>query len=351
MKVSPIIGMALCAGVSGLLVAASNATAPSASAVLNNPSGATVSFRGTPQSVAPLPSDAITLQPGASVPTNAPVGQPFVVPAVLPSGWQDMLVLRVNPGQTVQVNGYNGPMVLESTDPTIETIEPNSSYAGTSSATAISDSAQGSSVTWAVAVTYENLNTKTGGTIDFDGHWVLDNHVLFDYSGTYENETISIPTQVIVTRSVSQYELKTENPTTEPEGNTGLASFLGTAPTGSEYNIDVVRSPAAAQQDTAYSYNNQYFQPDSVDLQLLATGTQPSGYSYFPDPVANIYDRFQGYLEPGWSGSGMFDSENHLIAIDSNGSSSQNREYGFDGADIISFLSTYGIPYSTSSGY
>jgi len=84
---------------------------------------------------------------------------------------------------------------------------------------------------------------------------------------------------------------------------------------------------------------------------LLNTGTQPSGYSCFPDPVADIYDQFQGYLGPGWSGAGMWDSEDHLIAIDSNGSQGQNYEYGFDGRDIVSFLETYSIPYSTSTGY
>jgi len=110
-----------------------------ASAVLNNPMQAQVTFVGTPVAPQLPPSNAITLAPGQSVPPNAPMGQPYVLPPVLPSGWQQMLVLRVNPGQGVVIHGYSGPVVAEQTDPSVITLEPNPYYVP--STAAVSDPA------------------------------------------------------------------------------------------------------------------------------------------------------------------------------------------------------------------
>lgn len=48
-----------------------------------------------------------------------------MLPPVLPTGWQQTLVLRENPGQRVVINGYRGPVIAEPTDPSVITLEPN----------------------------------------------------------------------------------------------------------------------------------------------------------------------------------------------------------------------------------
>jgi len=120
------------------------------------------------------------------------------------------------------------------------------------------DSASGSSVTWAILAQYpeaDYFDPGVGETIDFDGNWVTDNHVLLHITGTYESETITLPTVVTVARNSEVDETVTDNPLILNEGNTGLATYeADDVPTGEEYDITVVLNPALAQQDTAYMY-------------------------------------------------------------------------------------------------
>lgn len=346
------VGLSLCLG--GLAFAANDGAATETiapqylSSVVNNPTGATVTFVGTPVFPPATPANGIVLQPGQPIPSNAPLGQPYILPTVLPKGWQNKLVVKVNPGQGVKIQGYSGTVIAESTVPSVVTLKPNPDYTASSTASTTA-AAQGSSVTWVVNSLRTDGSDASGGTIDFNGTFVMDNHVLnhiVDDNGT----VVLYPSQrVIITRSSSTYEVDQTDPYDEYNMSQGLASIGNPAPTGPGYQIDIVLYPTVPQQDTAYSYNNSSFALQSKDLTLQGTQATPP-YNPFPDPWSNIYNQFTPALTAGWSGAGIWDSKTHLVAMVANGSSSLNSEYGFNGGDIEAYCSQNGIPFSTSTG-
>jgi len=318
-----------------------------ASVVLNNPINAQVTFVGTPVASQVPPIDAITLNPGESIPTNAPIGQPYLVSPTLPSNLKNELVIRLNPGQGYNVTGYSGPIVVESTAPDVVSLEPNPNYSSNASAAAVGDPALSS--TWVVICTYSVKSPSSGGVIDFNGTWIADNHVVqyLPVGGGVYN-----PTATYITRSSAQYEVYDQNPTWVNDPSTGLAYLAGeAAPTGSAYTIDVVLNPTVGQPDTAVTYYNPINEGWQLTTQsevLVATQVTPPDDPY-PDPYSNIYHEFTPILAKGWSGNGTWDSENHLVAINTYGY--DNSEYGFNGGDITAFCEEFGIPFTTSSGH
>jgi len=312
-----------------------------ASAVLNNPMHAQVTFVGTPVAPQLPPSNAITLAPGQSVPPNAPIGQPYVLPTVLPTGWQQMLVLRVNPGQGVVIHGYSGPVIAEQTDPSVITLEPNPNYVP--STAAVSDPA--TSATFVVESLRTNGTLVSGGALDFNGTFVMDNHVLNSYplgGGFYLSK------QVKIVHHSSALVVDQTNPSEDWDANYGLASLpQNPAPTGSPYQIDLVTFPTLGQQDTAVSYNNNSISLTTVPSTLEANRVKPPEDPY-PDPWTDVYNQYSPKLSGGWSGNGYWDAQNHLVAIATYGYDSS--EYGYDAGDIENYCNQLGIPYTTSTG-
>ncbi len=351
--ISAIGILALAISTVGMISAAAPSTSSiPASQILNNPTNASVSFIGTPVPSSPVPVNAISLSPGQQIPQNAALGQAYVVPDILPPNWKDVLVLRLNPGQEFQVSGYTGPVVIESTAPSIVTREPNPNYSSTAAAAAAVGN-PALSATWVVINRYTVVGhaTSSGGVINFDGTWVADNHVV-----SYQEkpgDPIAAPYDSTITRSASQYLVNEQDPEWLTDSSTGLAYLVyPTAPTGSEYQIDVVQQPALSQQDTAVNYWNpaaDEFELTEQSMVLQATQVVPPT-NPFPDPNSNIYDQFTPELERGWSGTGIWDSESHLVGIDTYGDGN-GYEYAFNGGDIKAFCEEFDIPFTTSTGY
>lgn len=113
---------------------------------------------------------------------------------------------------------------------------------------------------------------------------------------------------------------------------------------------DNIRHFQSATVLGAWDPADAQFGDTTHNVTLNAIGAVPP-YNPYPDPSTNIYNGFSpiGIVGPWWSGAGIWNSKNHLLAMVEGGDSATNELYGFNGQDIINFCSEYGINYSESS--
>jgi len=203
-----------------------------------------------------------------------------------------------------------------------------------------------------ITVDYTNGAEGAGGVLDFNDTWVTDNHV-FNYYTSSGN--MYPPASITITYSDGYNAVQTSNVEDVYNQSLGLASpYNVLAPYGSSYDITVVHNQTNGQSATvlsAWDPADAQFGDTTQNVTLNAIGTVPP-YDPYPDPSTNIYNGFSpiGIVGPGWSGTGIWNSKNHLLAMVEGGDSATNELYGFNGQDIINFCSEYGINYSESSG-
>jgi hypothetical protein len=322
---------------------------------LNNSSAnAQVTITGTPLPAPSIPSNAIYLNPGQAVPSDAQVGQVYVLPNVLPPDSQNMLVVRANPGQAVNISGYSGPVVIDPTIPTIATILPSTTKSSSSTATSSSVGTGPKDATYVATVTPTSGPETTNPILDFNGTWVTDNHVLNYYN---PNNGDMYPPEKLTISNASGNIIEQITGGIEDVYNQslGLASpYNVAAPTGSDHEITVVNDQTLNQSATVLNAWNPSAATNGYttqDVTLNGKEQSPPGNPW-PDPTAPIYNTFDpiGSVGPGWSGAGIWNGSNHLLAMVEGGDTNNNEIYGFNGADIINFCSEYSVPYSESSG-
>jgi len=321
----------------------------------SNSSDALVSVIGTASAPPTIASNAITLSPGESIPVNAVVGQEFISPKVIPLNYSGLIV-HANPGQSVTISNYNGPVILLPSYPTVtKIISRNQSLFAANSVGTLTNgatptySASTQAKTAVIEVDYKNGNEGTGGILDFNGKWVTDNHVLNDINVNPPSEPNFIQIAHNATGDVAElYDIEDAF-----RSNLGLASPLNVKdPSGSSYNMTVVSDPTVGQSAFAYSQLNASSFGNYVQNATLTRVRVEPGADVYPDPMTSIYNRFSpiGQVTYGWSGIGVWDSDNHLLAMTECGSSPKNMFWGFDGGDIRDFRNAHSIPYTISTG-
>lgn len=339
------------------ILGASGTTYPN----LDNPANAQVTIIGTALPAPTIPANAIDLAPRQPIPDDAAVGQVYVLPQVLPPNSQNLLVVHANPRQGVEISGYSGPVLIESTTPTIATIVHNTttnsgvSAPSTSTPGGATPSTVGAGpkdATYMATVTNMNGAEGTGTILDFNGFWVTISHVLNDYV----NGALYAPEKVVIASANGDIVTdQTGGIADLVDKSLGLASpYNLVAPTGSSHDITVVHDqipvPQSATVLNAYNPNEEddlgYV---SQSVTMTAITVSPSGYNPAPEPTTPIYNEFSpDNTVEGWSGAGFWDGSNHLLAMLQEGNGSD--QYGVNGADIINFCSENGIPYLESSG-
>ncbi len=341
-----------------LLSAAFTAGTPNVfAAITTSPADAIVTVTGTPLAAPTIPSNAIYLAPRQPIPANAKVGQVYVLPQVLPPNSQNMLVVHANPGQGVKISGYSGPVLIEPTTPAVATIVPNTtanSNSSPSTAASITPNSLGAGpkdATYMATVTNTNGEEGTGTILDFNSYWVTDNHVLNDYV----NGAVYAPEKLVIESASANVVADVSGGISDLfDQSKGLASpYNVVAPSGSAHQITVVNNQTVPQAATVLNAYNPSQQDDlgyvSKSVTMTAKEVSPSGYNLGPDPDTNIYNEFSpDNTVAGWSGAGFWNGSNHLLAMLEGGNGTY--QYGFNGADIVNFLSENGIPYTESTG-
>lgn len=267
-----------------------------------------------------------------------------------------MLVIHANPGQKVNVGNYVGPVVIIPTYPTVATIVPANRSQTSSTASSVSPDvgSPATSTTAVLTATFANGTQHTGGILDFNDTWVADNHVFNDYSNGFEQ-----PSTINITYSDGYTAVQTSNIEDVYNQAYGLASpYNISAPYGSSYDITVVTHQTVGQSATvlsAWNPNTASFGDTTQSVTLDGINTAPTGYNPYPDPTtANSYNSFTpvGQTGPGWSGAGIWNSQNHLLGMVEGGNAtiSPSEIYAFNGQDISDFCDEYSINFSSSTG-
>ncbi len=316
----------------------------------NNVAQARVVVTGTPMPSPSIPKNAIKLNPGQPIPAHAHVGQVFISPKIIPPKFHGLIV-HANPGQSVSIKNYSGPIIIMPTHPTITKIIPahQSLIKPTTFSSTLTYSASTSAKTAVMFVDYTNGGSSYGGVLDFNGKWVTDNHVL----NNIDVKPMSPPRFIQIAHSATGDVAESYNVEDVYSFSLGLASPYNVgAPSGPAYAMTVVNSPSVGQSIFAYSQIQRSSFGNYVQSASIIRLRVGPGANVYPDPMTNIYDRFSpiGIVTYGWSGSGVWDAQNHLIAITEGGSSPKNMFWGFNGGDIRNFCNDVGIAYNTSYG-
>ena len=316
----------------------------------NNVTRPQVIVTGKPLSSPSIPPTAITLKPGQPIPVHARIGQVFVSPKIVPPNFHGLIV-HANPGQSVSIKNYSGPVIIMPTYPTITKIIPaqQSLMKSTAFFSNLSYSNSTAAKTAVLFAEYINGASSYGGILDFNGTWVTDNHVLNDI----DVNPMSPPRFIQIAHSATGDVAESYNVEDIYSYTLGLASPYNVgAPTGSAYVMTVVNSPSLGQSVFDYSQIQRSSFGNYIQNASIIRLRVGPGANVYPDPMTNIYDRFSpiGIVTNGWSGTGVWDAQNHLIAMTEGGSSSKNMFWGFNGGDIRNFCNEVGIAYNTSYG-
>lgn len=350
--IAGVIGMAM--GVAPVFVG------PSALAVAmtNSPQSAVVTILGKALPSPKLSPNAITLAPDQAVPANAPIGQSYVLPQVLPPDSSQYLVVHADPGQSIHVSGYSGPVIIVPNSPTIATVvntNATSSYLDSTTITtsnSFSIPSQAKSHTQVLTAFFTGTSTGNvtvvGGILSSGSKWITDNHVFNYYDPN--NANMYQPYQITITNPDGLSSVQYTDPEDVYNQSYGIASpYNVTAPDNG--NLTIVLFPTLNQTGLAVSgYNSTTASLGwySSALTLIAQAASPPADAY-PDPNSAVYDEYSGHgsVGSGWSGSGIWDSSGRLLSMTTFYYSGTGNLYGFHGQDIVNFCQEYGIPYST----
>lgn len=345
-----------------LLLGGSSALGATTSGATNSPQNAVVTITGTVLPTPAIPSNAIQLNPGQSVPNNAPVGQSYVIPQVLPLNSSQDLVIHANPGQSIQVSGYSGPVVIVPSSPTIATVVRNSPASSSASALSQSTTSTSSFSIPNAAKTHTRVLTSffknipnigtaeyVGGILSTGSKWITDNHVYNYYYVSLSGKKKMIePYMINIANPATGQGVNYVDPGDEYIQSYGLATPINVNAANST-NLTIVLDTTLDQTGLAVSGYNSASLGWFSSAQTLIARTQSPPANPWPDPNAPVYDQYSGHgsVAQGWSGSGIWDSSGRLLSmttfyVDEPGGDL----YAFNGADIVNFCKLYGIPYS-----